>query len=92
MPNINIEEFDKEPSIGDKVRVEGKVESINDGVVEITYDLVKILDKDKKKRKKAKKRDNDDDDDDDDDDDVEIIYDDIVTVDDALEQTFNRSR
>lgn len=56
--------FDEDPKVGDKVKVLGKVDSIDEetGEVEVTYDDVKIIDP--KKRKKRRNRDNDDDDDD----------------------------
>lgn len=59
MPKINIDEFDEAPNVGDKVKVMGKVESIDEdtGMVEVSYDDVKIVDE--KKRKKRKDRDDD---------------------------------
>lgn len=63
MPTIDIDQFDEAPHVGDKVKVLGKVKSIDEdtGEVEISYDTVKILDD--KKRKKKRNRDDDDDDD-----------------------------
>lgn len=60
MPKLNIDEFDEAPHVGDKVKVMGKVESIDEdtGEVEVSYDDVKIVDE--KKRKKRKDRDDDD--------------------------------
>lgn len=58
MPEIDIDMFDDEPKVGDRVKVVGKVKSIDDdGMVEISYDDVSIV------RKKRKKRRDDDDDD-----------------------------
>lgn len=47
MPKLNIDQFENEPKVGDKVRVEGKVESIDtdSGEVEVSYDDVKIVGK-----------------------------------------------
>lgn len=72
MPTIDIDLFDEDPKVGDKVKVTGKVKSIDEetGEVDISYDDVKIVDE--KKRKKRRNRDNDDDDFDDD---VEIVVD-----------------
>lgn len=83
MPNINLDEFDDAPDIGDRVIVKGKVLSIDEetGEVEISYDSVKI-----RNQKKRKNRDNDDDDDDDDD--VDIVYRDEMSVDEALSRSF----
>lgn len=60
MPKLDIDLFDEEPKVGNKVRVTGKVESINEdtGMVEVSYDDVKIVDP----KKRKKRRDNDDDD------------------------------
>lgn len=65
--------FDEDPKVGDKVKVTGKVESINEdsGTVEVSYDDVKIVDP--KKRKKRRDRDDDDDDD--------VFFEDRVVVD-----------
>lgn len=67
MPRLDIDMFDEEPKVGDKVKVMGKVKSIDEdsGEVEVTYDDVKIVDE--KKRKKRRDRDSDFDYDDDDD-------------------------
>lgn len=72
MPILDIDMFDEDPKVGDKVKVMGKVKSIDEetGEVDISYDDVKIVDE--KKRKKRRNRDNDNDDDDD----VEIFVDD----------------
>lgn len=61
MPRLDIDLFDEEPKVGNKVRVTGKVESINEdtGMVEVSYDDVKIVDT--KKRKKRRDYDTDDD-------------------------------
>ena len=63
-PTIDIDMFDEDPKVGDKVKVLGKIESIDEdtGEVEVTYDDVKIVDE--KKRKKRRDRDDDTDDDD----------------------------
>lgn len=65
MPILDIDMFDEDPKVGDKVRVTGKVNSIDEetGEVDISYDDVKIVDE--KKRKKRRDRDSDDDMDDD---------------------------
>lgn len=87
MPRLDIDMFDDEPKVGDKVKVMGKVKSIDEdsGEVEVTYDDVSIVDK----KKRKKRRDSNDD-----------IYDDetIVvdtqmqpqsqTLDQALAQSF----
>lgn len=58
MPKIDIDMFDEEPKVGNKVKVTGKVESINEdtGMVEVSYDDVKIVDA----KKRKKRSDNDD--------------------------------
>lgn len=65
MPTLEIDMFDNEPKVGDKIKVMGKVRSIDEdnGEVEVSYDDVIIV---KKNRKKRRDNDNDDDDDDDD--------------------------
>lgn len=52
MPKLNIDQFDESPNVGDKVRVMGKVESIDEdsGEVEVSYDDVKIVKEKRKKR------------------------------------------
>lgn len=62
MPTLDIDMFETEPKVGNKVRVLGKVKSIDEdsGEVEVTYDKVTIV----KRRKDRKDNDNDDDDDD----------------------------
>lgn len=89
MPRISIDEFNEEPSIGDKVKVVGKVKEIEDGMVEISYDKVTIMDK-----KRRKNRDNDNDDDDDDF--VEVSEETTVTdgmsADEALNRYFSENR
>lgn len=62
MPKLDIDMFDNEPKVGDKIKVMGKVRSIDEdsGEVEVSYDDVTIVKKNKKRRS-----DNDDDDDDD---------------------------
>lgn len=63
MPEIDIDMFDDEPKVGDRVKVLGKVKSIDDdGMVEISYDDVSIVKKNRKKRRdNGDDRDNDDD-------------------------------
>lgn len=70
MPTIDIDMFDEDPNVGDKVRVTGKVKSIDEetGEVDISYDDVKIVDEKKRKRNRRDR-------DDDMDDDVEIVVD-----------------
>lgn len=60
MPILDIDMFDEDPKVGDKVKVLGKVESIDEetGEVDVSYDDVKIVDD--KKRKKRRDRDDDD--------------------------------
>lgn len=62
MPRLDIDMFESEPKVGNKVKVLGKVKSIDEdtGEVEVTYDKVTIV----KRRKDRKDNDNDDDDDD----------------------------
>lgn len=62
MDRLDIDMFDEEPKVGDKVKVLGKIESIDEdsGEVEVSYDDVKIIDE--KKRKKRDRKDNEDDD------------------------------
>lgn len=59
MPVIDIDKFDETPKVGDKIKVEGRVKSIDedDGTVEVTYGDVSIM----QKRKKRRNRDDDDD-------------------------------
>lgn len=87
MPKINIDEFETEPSLGDKVRVEGVVKSINeeDGVVEISYDKVYVKNKHHKHKHKHKDYDNDEDTDE-----VVIVSEDKnpTNLDDALAKAF----
>lgn len=70
MPRLDIDMFDEEPKVGDKVKVLGKVKSINEdsGEVEVSYDDVKIIDE--KKRKKRRDYDSED----------EVIDDETVIV------------
>lgn len=65
MPTLSIDMFDDAPKVGDKIKVLGKVKSIDEdtGEVEVSYDDAKIV----KKGKKRSRRDNDDDDDSEDD-------------------------
>lgn len=51
MPRLDIDMFDKAPKVGDKIKVLGKVDSINEdsGEVEVTYDDVSIVKKSSKK-------------------------------------------
>lgn len=59
MPKLDIEMFDDEPKLGDRIKVMGKVKSIDDdtGMVEVSYDDVSIV-----KKKRNDKRDDDDED------------------------------
>lgn len=63
MPKIDIDMFDDTPKVGDKVKVMGKVKFIDEdsGEVEVSYDDVSIV---KKNKKRSDRNDNDDDDDD----------------------------
>lgn len=89
MPRLDIDMFDEEPKVGNKVRVTGKVESINEdtGTVEVSYDDVKIVDP-----KKRKKRRSDNDDDFIDEDETVIVRNEMdpnmQTYDQALAQAF----
>lgn len=90
MPTLDIDMFDDRPKVGDKIKVMGKVNSIDSdtGEVDVSYDDVSIVKKNRKKRN----RDNDDDDDDNDDD-VNIVYDpqmdpNTQSLDAALGQAF----
>lgn len=49
MPKLNIEDFDDTPHVGDKVKVMGKVNHINEdsGEVDVSYDNVSIVKKHK---------------------------------------------
>lgn len=81
MPRISIDMFDESPKVGDKVKVMGKVKSINEdtGEVEVSYDDVSVV--------KNKKRD----DNDDNNDDVimeEEVYPETQTLDSALGRAF----
>lgn len=90
MPTLDIDMFDDTPKKGDKIKVMGKVKSIDEdsGEVNVTYDDVSIV---KKRRKSSSRRD-----DDDDDDDVTIDYTmnqdsmppNTQTLDQALAQSF----
>lgn len=88
MPTISIDMFDNAPKVGDKVKVTGKVKSIDEetGEVEVSYDDASVI-------KKGKKRDRDSDDDDSDDDtnfrnmDEEMLPE-IQTYDQALSRAF----
>lgn len=82
MPNINLDEFDDAPDIGDKVTVKGKVLSIDEetGEVEISYDSVKVGDKNQNRK--------DRDYDDEEDDDMDVVVRDEMTVDEALSRSF----
>lgn len=88
MPRIDIDMFDESPKVGDKVKVMGKVKSINEdtGEVEVSYDDVSIV-------KNKKKRDRDNDDDDNDYNDDKIVLDtemnpESQTLDSALGRAF----
>lgn len=49
MPKIDIDMFDDSPKVGDKVKVIGKIKFIDEdsGEVEVSYDDVSIIKKDK---------------------------------------------
>lgn len=87
MPTLDIDMFDDTPHVGDKVKVTGKIEEINEdtGKVEVSYDEVDIVGKEKK-RKKRRDYNNDDD--------VDIVYTqdqmspNTQTLDQALGQAF----
>lgn len=84
MPQIPLEEFDSPPEIGDKVKVTGKVERIDEETdeVHISYDKVEVVDE---KKKRKNRRDNDDDD-------VDVVVSDDLTVDEALARSFPTSQ
>lgn len=90
MPTLDIDMFDEEPKVGDKVKVTGKIKSIDedDGTVDISYDDVKIIDP----KKRKKRRDYDTDDDFIDDDETVIVRNEtqpnMQTYDQALAQAF----
>lgn len=79
MPRIDIDQFDKEPSVGDKVKVVGKVKEIEDGMVEISYDEVTIVNKKDKDRDES-----------DNSDDSEV--DGMMTTDEALNTYFDQNQ
>lgn len=83
MPRLDIDMFDDSPKVGDKVKVLGKVKSIDEdsGEVEVTYDDVSIV------KKTRKNRDNDDDSDD-----VEITMDrQVYPEDQSLDAALGRA-
>lgn len=92
MPTIDIDKFDETPKVGDKIKVEGRVQSIDedDGTVEVTYGDVSIM----QKRKKRRNRDDDDDDDFTD----EVVLQETMmppesqSLDQALAQTFGNNQ
>lgn len=59
MPTLDLDMFDDAPKVGDKIKVTGKVKSIDEdsGDVEVSYDDVNIVDKDDKPKKRKKRRD-----------------------------------
>lgn len=61
MPTLDIDMFDDTPKKGDKIKVLGKVKSIDEdsGEVTVSYDDVSIV---KKRKKSSSDRDDDDDD------------------------------
>lgn len=61
MPTLDIDMFDEEPKVGDKVKVTGKIKSIDedDGTVDISYDDVKIVDEKKRKKRRSDRNDDD---------------------------------
>lgn len=62
MPTLNIDQFDTEPSVGQKVRVEGEIKSIDTGTgeVDVSYDSVKIIKKKKSSSDNTNNTDNTD--------------------------------
>lgn len=86
MPILNIDMFDETPSVGDKVRVTGKIQSIDEenGEVDVSYDKVTIVNNKKRSRK--------------DDDDVEVetteeeMMPNTQTLDDALARSFDTTQ
>jgi len=65
VPKLDIDMFDETPKVGDKVKVMGKIKNIDEdsGEVEVSYDDVSIV----RKNKKRNNRYNNDDDNNDDD-------------------------
>jgi len=76
MPKLNIDQFDTEPSVGQKVRVEGEVKSIDQdtGEVEVSYDKVETIDRSESSEENSESSDNS----------VQG-----VNLDDALKKSFN---
>jgi len=60
VPTLDIDMFDDSPKVGDKIKVTGKVKSIDEetGEVDVSYDDVTIL---KKNRNRSDNDDNDED-------------------------------
>lgn len=88
MPRIDIDMFDESPKVGDKVKVLGKVKSINEdtGEVEVSYDDVSVV-----KNKKKRNRDSDDNDNDDNDDEIVLdtqMFPESQSLDSALGRAF----
>lgn len=54
MPKLSIDQFDETPNVGDKVKVIGKVQSIDEdsGEVEVSYDDVSIVGEEKSEKMK----------------------------------------
>lgn len=89
MPTLDIDQFDDTPKVGDKIKVTGKVKSIDSdsGEVEVSYDDVSIV----KKSRKNRDRDNEDDDDDFNDDEIVLetqMDPNTQSLDSALGQAF----
>lgn len=82
VPTLNIDQFDTEPSVGQKVRVEGEIKSINtdNGEVDVSYDSVKII---KNRKKPDNSNDNSDNTDESDN-----SNDNAVSLDQALQNNF----
>lgn len=84
MPKLDLDMFDSPPKVGDSIRVTGKVKDINQdtGEVEVSYDDVSIVNKDKSRK----------DDDDSDNKDMENLPEEVIpesqSLDDALARAF----
>lgn len=89
MPKLDIDMFDETPKVGDNIKVEGKVESIDkeSGEVDVTYGDVSIVEKKKKKTRRDRNNDEDD----------EIVFEQEMipntqTLDQALAQSFPQTQ
>lgn len=77
MPRLNIDQFEETPNVGDKVKVIGKVKSIDEdsGMVEVSYDDVSIVGKEESKPKYDKE-----------------IMPESQSLDDALAESFTKTQ